>query len=866
MIVNSLIELPFSPSTNNVLSLPPPSNKADFIPEPKSSSSGPFFPSNSSSDKFWRYFYDHGLANEEGILNDSVAIHPLPPLEEKQIEAIEELLQKLIIIKGAPIDFEVQMSLSEVLESCLLFAENLHLEIIEIEIVGGAVCKVLGPSYYQKAFKKLGLEDIEKEIPRDVWNEAIGQPLDYDIRIHIPSANLQQLDAFRYKIISLIADKLTFVSHLERITYVKNNAFSKFKIVNNGKNCFAITSMSNRKDLTFEFLFVKSIERDHLFFQDALRIPVISLIKNHRKFNPSTPIIPQSSLKNPWQACFDRFAKQIHAIHPHFIDSYGWPVLLSYLIRDRTCPEEDLESQLFDNILPDKELPSRIMMLLMNVLKNHHYGPGYELSAFMLQITALERLSKHLNGPEVVNIQKEMAKAELIKISNHPKEGLFYLFIDSFITHSLPWEFLIALLQLKGFIVLCEPESSLKHKKFGFDLKKHNGKSTIQFRLYSNEMSQTLLLPFELKEAISLISNTIPYLNQPQLKCVENLHASLNISLSKDISKSCLMKEHLSTLSLDLREIEKCAERWLVHKNSILQSLGFDLLLASYQLSKNKQILLTLIQNLPSFIYFSEHMESLKNRLIALEKRIATCAPCNNWYAPRTMKIDTKKKRLLRRISISIANSHDEMIARQSLTFVSYSNKYATCNYTRKVILNDLMRVYVCTHPRLAFEAFKQLGHLLTFQGKINMIEKFAYMALRFANKVEFSIVIPSLAQQFLILLKKQKNKRYPLNVHSDERGLLWIAKFLIDIKEFNTCMNLLIAFHDHHLFDKNTKTYMDLWNRFLEELNKDSMDLPKLFDLWKFLEQSGLGEVLKFEQHTSLTGHLVECFNSIDR
>jgi hypothetical protein len=313
----------------------------------------PFLPKDTPHDRLFATLFIQGFIDASGlIIEDRFKDFTLPPLNQTQMEEIDRLLNHTFIMHNK----EGPLCETKLIDSnAYMLSQNKRIE--SIEIVGGFVRKLLlSTDFCREAFSVLSLKDVITE----ELIECCRSPLsDYDIRINSSTQEPQDLRKFLVRF-------LTFQAHLSvdanKQKEVIKSGFTKYALVKDGVNDFAIASFGDQKGNDLEILLIKTLARTHLFISDSLRIEVSDFYKNK-------PIHVISDHLNGWQSLIDLLTKNIHVFELSTVNQDGLAMLMSYVTRGFTWNDREIFKTLSRNPDAVKSVPKCI--------KNHYSNdPG----------------------------------------------------------------------------------------------------------------------------------------------------------------------------------------------------------------------------------------------------------------------------------------------------------------------------------------------------------------------------------------------------------------------------------------------------------------------------------------------------------
>ncbi|MFQ5729579.1 MAG: hypothetical protein ACE5GN_04380, partial [Waddliaceae bacterium] len=561
----------------------------------------PFMPTDTPQDRLIAQLYSKGVVDEFGHFIPTIDFS-LPPFESAQMDCVRSFLESPFEIHDHSGAFLLKISLLEILQ---FFSKNFGTMIQNIDIVGGFVRSLLlmSPNYCKRALGSLGVEDVDNVITDGLFDDFHRKLPDYDIRIWAPGAQTGDLYRFTGALVAYFVSKMGNRPQ----SWVEKNAFSKFNVVLDGRNRFSIASFGQR-----ELLFVRDLERSHLFLLDALRINVFD-----GYFFSKDPVI-QGDYAKGWQSIIDLLAKVIHVDQLQTINHFGFPMLMSYLSRGYVLGDVQvggmnvLESLIKRTLIPSSKyhsLPEQVADYLFICVENHHERDP--LAAIAVVFNACVHLEGSFSEREIELIwQSVMERFPYQEVPDSRSKEFLLKVMVCIVKDKIPFGVVRTLVAFGGFVQLGMPKSMAGDE--GINIRKHNGKPCLQIRSSPNYILVPFNSCFEILLEYGLKDSTTREQEASLLSLFESLLEVKEFSEDGDVP----LAKHMSRLSLDREAVYLLAEKLSGRKQHYLRVFGFYLSLSLASTNPSSRCLLQHLKHFPEIFSYQSNIP-LKKQLVA---------------------------------------------------------------------------------------------------------------------------------------------------------------------------------------------------------------------------------------------------------
>lgn len=469
-----------------------------------------------------------------------------------------------------------------------------------LEIVGSAVFWLLGKRYFEELLITLGIE--KSRIPAEFLDTLRFPPNDQDLRFTIESSiDFDKMEKLKKTFIAFFSrisnSNMNERSFIENYSKIKNGAFRKLFHCRDPHYCI----VSPKDYENTEISIVAWLKRNHLFSHDALKININTLLDNNHNNQPHL----LTDLSSIWKPLLHRLLMIIDADEIQTINEMGYPLYISYLTKGRICLKQKFEEEIvknFINLAAKKGLFYTLFENTQKVFRNHH-----GLIDHLKDDPAINTIPIYTINLIQSLFRNQVDEIELIKIRNTivglmPKteaEGIPHLLKRLLENPTMTTKHLLALLQIFFFNALKHSDchnAPLANKVY---LREHCGRKALQVKLISEPDTATLLLDFDLQNALNTIQEDLPMIDE---ECRSSLKKIYNLIMP---SSSTIDEKHpLGYLFEDIdaqsliqsfanpnKAGELCQFAWIL-----------DLIPQIHLFAKNKNTLKPLIPSVPDLM------------------------------------------------------------------------------------------------------------------------------------------------------------------------------------------------------------------------------------------------------------------------
>ena len=651
----------------------------------KESEKNHFF-SNSSNGGFTEVLNNLKIIDVNGRFTADFTDKKLPDLLPEQANKIYELLNdKFEVAFDEQINNKTCHHKSDIpiKELINFLIAGQHKDNYRIYIRGGYLRKLLLNHYYFcKTLEMLGVQNPEKILSDDIFEESKRKIPDVDFVIKIPKCENADLYSYGAKMIGYL-NNIFFESAFEGVQRIKENAFTKFNVEAKEGNEFAIITLKGESGLQLEFLIERQLKRKKLFSVDDFQLEVTSLLKIEAT---NTQPLQVLSSGNGLQSLIDLGTKIIDIDDPEKVNEYGFSMLLSYYCRGYVLGTPDGLSYLINKSIKLQKYESiRSNQLITQISKvideHHHHNP---LTAIPMIFHSCLKLQETFSTFEMSNLTIKMAEAYSPRISEKTQKGsLLDLISDAIFNKKIPVHIVKACLELGAFYRLGTENTDYENSKIVIKPKVNEGEPSIQIRLKEDESILYFLLPFSLPESLELIKSYFQTNNQS----TENLNC-LTAIIEKIMDGTKTFKENGLVPLLNFRkpfiiEEEKLfglSKELLSSKTRPLRFFGYVLHLALGSTFPKKIYIQDLLFHYIDMTDFTKIL-TFRDQIQCIMRQTAyspLCPPEHNpmqKYHETSIALNIKEK--LIKWTCSLANTQDRSLCEVSYQlWVTHSSKY----------------------------------------------------------------------------------------------------------------------------------------------------------------------------------------------
>lgn len=538
-----------------------------------------FFPVETSEDRFLFTLYQKKIIDENGsLLNPKQFRLPLLSAEEKKI--ISSFLSSSISIvfsKGTskePLELKIDTLLNALYEKLNGPTHKFK----NLEIIGGMVFWLL-KDYFSRATKELFSLEANPSL-------SYSKPLDIDFRC----GSIKKVILFeeiKNFLIQFIAERIDEKNlDQEKFAYyakypnplnalVKNECFTKLKLVGNEENFFEIIGFGNRRDFSLELNFYAQLERCYLFRRNALPINIFNYIS---KKDPDYIEISERYCSGAQVLC-DWNLKNIFVEleNAHAIDLM---IVLSRMTRNgERCLQKNILGDLCNIYFKEQSLPFSEYSKnhLKHIFSTHHSASNEQAKALLLNFCFFFFDKKEIHQKELLELWNWNFGLSVGTSQNNSLWENISSFLNS--TEG-PFSLLSSWIQMAGFITLYLSNGTNATKEYHFSLTKHNGSAYL--RLEGIHSPHHIFIKFNLSEAINKIKEFPASFPHELLELL--LPAEIDASKNKQLLHSLIEgREWLNFLEI----IKNNQDKFLHYFEAISLSYSFDKILFQKFLEKS---------------------------------------------------------------------------------------------------------------------------------------------------------------------------------------------------------------------------------------------------------------------------------------
>lgn len=486
---------------------------------------------------------------------------PIPELDEEILRKINEFNtheRNIHFIDAFNYEYNIKFNLAELFQ----YLQHVTKHGKSLEITGGAVFWLLGQNYFERLLEKIGISD--KSMLGEFFEKIKAKPNDQDLRFNTHrDISIKKIEALRDHLIGYLTQKMSFYDteneFIRAFTHIHGNAFHKLFHCYKPHYCTVSPKDLEKTEITL----VANLPRNHLFSHDGLRIDISTLI-HEQKHGPMLV----SDFKTAWKPLLHRMFMIIDADDIETINYMGFPLYVSYLTRGRICLKREFEKELISSYLDISKEQGIAYTLRKNALKvyeNHHNDkdPSNGNSLPIYLINLLQALNMHLDEDELTKIRKTFV--DLIPETEH--QGLIKALSKILANTEINTKLLLAILQILFLNASFGKQLNEQQSEIQIFLREHCEEHSLQVHIKTEQENVTLLLHFDLNNALKTVQEGYESLNNQSKKLFEALYQT--------IMPSTLVPDHehptLSILSTDgdrLNDfIQALADSLKVHKD-----------------------------------------------------------------------------------------------------------------------------------------------------------------------------------------------------------------------------------------------------------------------------------------------------------